>query len=183
MERNRDGIILIFSFLVVLGLVSFALCIAAEFKRSKKKDIRLDGKLCYLPGSHAFGLGISALICLFIAQMIGNLIICTKFCVGRERGCSSCKPKNSTIATVFLSFSWISFVIAVMLIVAGTSMSRTQPFREGWLDGECYIVKDGVYVGSGILVLFTVGSTLLSAFMTLRNTKVDLGQKIHAQVE
>lgn len=45
----------------------------------QKKDLRFDGKLCYLPGSVAFELGIGALICLLMAQVIGNLMICRIF--------------------------------------------------------------------------------------------------------
>lgn len=51
----------------------------------------------------------------------------------------------------------------MILISAATSMSRSQAFGEGWLDGECYLVKDGVYVGSAILALVALASTLGSS--------------------
>lgn len=35
MERNRLDITLILTFVIVIALLSFALCIAAEFKKSK----------------------------------------------------------------------------------------------------------------------------------------------------
>lgn len=188
MERNRLDVALIFTFVILIVLLSFALCIAAEFKKSKKKDIRLDGKLCYIPKSDAYGLGVAALVCLFAAQIMSNLFICKKFCFGRDRSCSStnssCKPRFSAIAILLLSVSWISFVICAILASAATSMSQSQPYGDGWLDGECYIVKDGVYIGSGILALFAVGTTLLSTIITSKNTQVDhVTQKIHAQVE
>lgn len=69
----------------------------------------------------------------------------------------------------------VSFVIAVTLISTATSMSRKQSYGEGWLDGECYLVKQGIYIGSGILVLVTVGSTLGLAITTMRKSQVEEG--------
>ncbi|KAM7464631.1 hypothetical protein LguiA_032752 [Lonicera macranthoides] len=182
MERQKFGFAVIFSVIIIFGLASFAMCVAAEFKRSKKEDLRLDGKWCYLPGSGAFGCGSAALVLLFIAQIIGNLILCRKCCSGGER--SSCKAKNQTIPIIFISLSWISFGTAVILIGAATSMNGRQAFGKGWLDGECYIVKDGVFIGSGILVLITLSSTLVSGILELRKSQVEQGQKVHhAQVE
>ncbi|XP_019262383.1 PREDICTED: uncharacterized protein LOC109240198 [Nicotiana attenuata] len=109
----------IFPLLVFFGFISFSLCIAAEFKKSKKWN----------------------------------------------GGCR------------------ISFGIAVILIGASTSMSRNQHFGEGWLDGECYIVKDGVYTGSAILVLVTLSSTLGSAIMRIRKrNQVEQDSKVLQQV-
>ncbi|CAK9143711.1 unnamed protein product [Ilex paraguariensis] len=181
MERNQYGFVLIFSVVIALGLVSFSLCFAAEFKRSKKGDLRIDGKLCYLPESGAFVLGIAALICLFIAQILGNVLVCRNLCSGRQR--SSCKAKKPTSSSTFLVLSWISFGIALILIGAATSMNQRQPFGEGWLDRECYIVKDGVYIGSAVLVLITVSSSLVSAILTKMKSQLEKGQKVHAQVE
>lgn len=76
----------------------------------------------------------------------------------------------------------MSFGIAVVLMSVAISMSRSQPYGKGWLDGECYLVKDGTYIGSAILVLITIGSTLGSAITTKRKNQTDEGQKIHAQV-
>lgn len=189
MERNRPDIALILTFVIVIAFLSFALCIAAELKKSKKKDVRLDGRLCYIPKSDAYGLGIAALVCLFAAQIMSNFFICKKFWFGRDRSCSStisrsCKPRFSAISILLLSVSWISFVICAILVSAATSMSQSQGFGDGWLDGECYIVKDGVYIGSGILALFAVGTTLVSSITTSNNTQVDpVTPEIHAQVE
>ncbi|XP_009800519.1 protein MODIFYING WALL LIGNIN-1-like [Nicotiana sylvestris] len=179
MEKHQ----VIFPLIVFFGFISFSLCIAAEFKKSKKKDLRLDGKYCYFLGSAAFGLGIAALTCLFIAQFIGNLLICRKL-FSRDKTENSSKVENkSIIAGLFLALSWISFGIAVILIGASTSMSRNQHFGEGWLDGECYIVKDGVYTGSAVLVLVTLSSTLGSAIMRIRKrNQVEQDRKVLQQV-
>lgn len=75
----------------------------------------------------------------------------------------------------------MSFGIAVILMGGGMSMSRRQPYGKGWLDGECYLVKDGTYIGSAILVLVTIGSTLGSAIISKRKGQADKGLKVHAQ--
>ncbi|KAL6985571.1 hypothetical protein U1Q18_018947 [Sarracenia purpurea var. burkii] len=167
------------SAMAALGVVSFALCVASEFKRTKRKDLKLDGGLCYLPGSRAFGFGIAALICLFGAQIIGNFIICAEFWSREKRiGCRAPKP---TVACAFLLLSWISFGISVILIGAATSMNKRQPYGEGWLDGECYVAKDGVYIGAAILVLVALCSTLASITVTNKKREVEQGRKIYAR--
>ncbi|CAK9138800.1 unnamed protein product [Ilex paraguariensis] len=181
METPQYGFLLIFSLVTTLGLISCSFCIAAEFKRSKEDSLRINGTLCYLPGSTAFGFGVAALIFLFIAQIIGNVIVCKNFCSGRRR--SSCKAEKPSIASIFLVLSWISFGVATILIGAATSMTRRQPLGEGWLDGECYIVKDGVYSGSAVLVLITVSSQLISLILITKKSQVEKDQKVHTQVE
>ncbi|XP_028104890.1 uncharacterized protein LOC114303911 isoform X2 [Camellia sinensis] len=104
MAKKHYGFVLILSIIIALGVVSFAFCIASEFKRTKRKDLKLDGKLCFLPGSHAFEYGIAALICLFVAQITGNLIICWNFCSGEKT--TGCKAKSPTKAFTFLLLSW-----------------------------------------------------------------------------
>ncbi|XP_009768236.1 protein MODIFYING WALL LIGNIN-1-like [Nicotiana sylvestris] len=150
-----------------LGLVSITLCIVAEFKKTKKKDLRFDGKLCYLPGSTvAFELGIGALICLLMAQVIGNLMICRIFF---SRDSWKAKKNPTLLINGFICLlSWISFVMAIILIGAASSMSKSQPFGEGWVDGECYIVKEGVYIISAILVFVTLSSTLVPLIFKIR---------------
>lgn len=71
---------------------------------SQVGDLKLDGKLCSLPGSHAFGFGIAALLCLLFAQIMGNLIICLSSCLREKRG--SCKSRAAGIAKILLFFSW-----------------------------------------------------------------------------
>ncbi|KAL8521484.1 hypothetical protein ACS0TY_011848 [Phlomoides rotata] len=146
--------------ITVAAFLAFTLCLTAEFKKSKKNDLKLDGKLCYLPASPAFGLGIAALICLSIAQVIATFFISRNFC-SRKRNASKV-GRNPTVSCALLFFSWISFGVSIILISAATSMSQSQAFGEGWLDGECYLVKDGVYVGSAILALVALGSSTLA---------------------
>ncbi|KAH6792229.1 hypothetical protein C2S52_002706 [Perilla frutescens var. hirtella] len=175
---NQYNFILFFSAIIASALISFALCLAAELNKSKKNDLRFNGKLCYLPQSSAFGLGIAALICLSIPQIIGSFFICRKF---HLKECS--KVKKPSFSCILMVLSWISFGIAVVLISGASSMSRSQQFGEGWLDGECYLVKDGVYVGSALLGLLALGSTLGSGAITMRQTQAEEDRKVHAQVD
>lgn len=57
----------------------------------------------------------------------------------------------------------VSFLIAVALISAATSMNREQRYGKGWLNGDCYTVKDGVYIGSAVLALVAICCILGSA--------------------
>ncbi|PKI57266.1 hypothetical protein CRG98_022363 [Punica granatum] len=141
MQRSRFSLFLVFGATVVLlGLTSFVACMAAEIKKAKKKDLKLDGKLCYLPGSRAFMYGVIALVCLSAAQIIGNLAIC-KIIWSREKR-SSYGKKNPIAPTVLLVLSWISYGLVILLLTGATSMSRRQGYGKGWLSGECYLVKD-----------------------------------------
>lgn len=172
----------IFSIIISLSFafLSFIFCIASEIKRNKKEDLRWNGKLCYLPSSKAFGLGIAALVSLFLAQIIGNSILFKNCC---SRGKRNVQFKLPVIAKLLLLISWVCFGISVILLIAATSMNRRQPYGIGWLNGECYIVKGGIYAGSGILILVTIGSVIGSALSTIKTNQAEQqGHKIHAQM-
>ncbi|XP_027359828.1 uncharacterized protein LOC113868443 [Abrus precatorius] len=171
---------LIFFIIVSLsiGLVSFALCIVSEIKRNKKEDLRWNGKLCYLPSSPAFRLGMASIVSLFLAQIIGNSILFKNYC---SEGKRNAQYKIPVVARILLLISWLSFGIAVILLIAATSMSRRQHYGEGWLNGECYLVKGGTYTGSAILIIVTVGTLIGSAVSTIKTNQADQGRKIHAQ--
>lgn len=60
-------------------------------------------------------------------------------------------------------------------------MSRAQPYGEGWLDGECYLVRDGVYLSSGVLSLLAVFTLIGAASITITNNQVlDQAHKTNA---
>lgn len=62
-------------------------------------------------------------------------------------------------------------------------MSRKQPYGKGWLDRECYLVKDGVFVDSGGLVLVSSGSIVAAAIVSSQiKTQVEQRRKVHAQI-
>ncbi|KAJ6427857.1 hypothetical protein OIU84_023293 [Salix udensis] len=101
MAKHQYGLLLFFSTIVSLSLVSFVSCILAESKKAKKEDLKLSNKLCELPQSHAFGFGIAALTWLVIAQVVGNVMICA-----HSRHRENSKAMKPKIATGLLVFSW-----------------------------------------------------------------------------
>nr|GMC54128.1 Glutamate receptor 3.1 like [Ipomoea batatas] len=104
MENHPYIFPLLVSVVVSLGFVSCTLCVAAEFKKSKVKDLSVDGKLCSLPESAAFRLGLAALACSSVAQIVGNLFLCGKF-MSMERECGCGKTKKPKTAIFFLVLS------------------------------------------------------------------------------
>ncbi|KAB2017748.1 hypothetical protein ES319_D08G184200v1 [Gossypium barbadense] len=169
MGKHPLGCVLMFSVLASLGLVSFAACLVAEAKRSK---------MCFLPRkSDAFELGVAASVSLCTAQIIGNVLLCASY----WWRANTRKPTKPTLTAILLAISWISFGVAAILISAATSMSRAQPYGEGWLDGECYLVRDGVYLSSGVLSLLAVFTLIGAASITITNNQVlDQAHKINA---
>ncbi|RDX72991.1 hypothetical protein CR513_47458 [Mucuna pruriens] len=176
--RCKFMLIFFIIFPLSLGLVSFTLCIGSEIKRNKKEDLRWNGKSCHLPSSPAFGLGIASLVCLALAQCVGNSILFKNYCSGGKR---NAQYKIPVVARILLLISWLSFGIAIILLIATTSMNKRQPYGEGWLNGECYLVKRGTYAGSAILILVTIGSLIGSALLTMKSNQAEQGHKIHAQ--
>lgn len=47
----------------------------------------------------------------------------------------------------------VCFGLAMILLGTGTSMNNWQRYGEGWLDGDCYLVRTGVYLGVAALVI------------------------------
>ncbi|XP_076959330.1 protein MODIFYING WALL LIGNIN-1-like [Bidens hawaiensis] len=160
------------TFIISLSVASFVLCIMCELKKSKKKELRVDGELCYLPQSQAFGYGITASVCSSIAQILG-----TGFFISCRRSIDF-KSSRTSVACILLLLSWASFFIMMILTGTATSMNRRQAVGEGWVDGVCYLVKNSVYVGSGILVLTAMTSTLASCYLMINKSRA-----VHAQVK
>ncbi|CAE5959327.1 unnamed protein product [Arabidopsis arenosa] len=151
-QDNRNGrpkFSLFFMFIFLFGLAAFFLCLSAEFQKAKGKDLKWDGESCYLPENRAFGLGIAALVCVFVAQIVGNVVICR---------------------------------VAVTLISVGASMNREQRYGKGWLNRECYLVKDGVFAASGFLCVMTLAAILGAfAFKVKPSLQVATHDKHHTQ--
>ncbi|CAA0838287.1 Protein of unknown function (DUF1218 [Striga hermonthica] len=180
---NQYSFILFSSAIIISGLVYSALCFAAEFKKLKKNDLRSDGNLCYLPRSPAYELGFGALICLCLAQFVGNLFVCKKHFQWRWRFNRVCEVRKPSVPCLLLVFSWINFGVAIILIGVATSMSQSQAFGDGWLNGECYLVKNGVYIGSAFLGLLALGLILGSGAIVVRRVQAEEHKKVHAKID
>ncbi|XP_071705486.1 protein MODIFYING WALL LIGNIN-1-like [Rutidosis leptorrhynchoides] len=161
---------LIITFIISLSIASFALCIVCESKKSEN-ELRIDGDLCFLPQSQAFGYGIVALVCSSFAQIIG-----TGFFILRRRSIDI-KNSKTSYASILIFSSWIIFLISLILAGTAISMNKKQKYGEGWVGGTCYLVKNGIFVGSGILVLIAMISTLCSYLLFNKSTVV------HAQLK
>ncbi|KAG7593593.1 Copper amine oxidase N-terminal [Arabidopsis thaliana x Arabidopsis arenosa] len=158
-QDNRNGRLkfsLFFMFIFLFGLAAFFLCLSAEFQKAKGKDLKWDGESCYLPENRAFGLGIAALVCVFVAQIVGNVVICRGYLKTDKTG-------TTLLCIILLLFSWVNFAVAVTMISIGASMNREQRYGKGWLNRECYLVKDGVFAASGFLCVTTLAA-ILGAF-------------------
>lgn len=73
------------------------------------------------------------------------------------------KITDLTLPTVLLLLSWSNFVVVVLILSTAISMSRAQAYGEGWLDEDCYLVKDGVFAASGCLAILGLGALTISA--------------------
>ncbi|XP_030472063.2 protein MODIFYING WALL LIGNIN-1 [Syzygium oleosum] len=183
MGNRRPGLaaLLLSLAIVSLGVAAALSSIAAEIKKTKLRQLKWDGKLCYLPGSDAFKYGVAALACLSVAQVVGYAAICAGFCSRDRKGVERRKGKRLTIKAALFVVSWTSFGVATVVLGAAASMSRDQPYRRGWLNGECYLVRDGVFVASAVLVAIASGSTLCLAVMSMKKGRIEQDLKLHPQ--
>lgn len=67
-------------------------------------------------------------------------------------------------------------MVVVLILSTAISMSRAQPYREGWLEEDCYLVKDGVFAASGCLAILGLGALTISA------TKIKVNKQQLVQV-
>lgn len=120
MEKPHHRKTPIICFIVILlGVTAFACSLAAEFKKVKDKDMKVDGSMCHLPRSPAFGLGIAALVCLSVAQIIGTSVGATRLCTGDK------KPTGSQLLPhTFLVLSWSVFAFSCSYITLGMTVSN-----------------------------------------------------------
>ncbi|XP_068634387.1 protein MODIFYING WALL LIGNIN-1-like [Aristolochia californica] len=161
-----------------LGLIAVSTTAAAEFKKTKAKDIKLDGRLCSLPSSPAFGLGVVASICLLTAQIVGTTLIGARF-RSRDKDPNdnfNLTSRAKSLGVLLLLLSWTTLGFAEILVGVGASMNREQKYGHGWLEEECYVVKNGVFMGAAVLSLVTVVFILGAAFAIRRRCpQVDAG--------
>ncbi|KAF5450863.1 hypothetical protein F2P56_031180 [Juglans regia] len=151
-----------------LGLVSAATGFAAEATRIKPSQVQINDRLyqCVYPRSPATALGSTAVLALIIAKIIINV----------STGCSCCKrssiPSNSssTALLIFSVFSWITFVVAIILLVAAVALNNKNGAESIHSEYACYVVKPGVFAGGALL---SVASVVLGIayYLTLISVK------------
>ena len=56
--------------------------------------------------------------------------------------------------------------MAVILLATAASMNHGQRYGRGWMDGDCYVARSGVFGGASCLVVVTALITLGLTFAT-----------------
>ncbi|XP_044497930.1 uncharacterized protein LOC123220010 [Mangifera indica] len=165
MERK---VLVVCCFVGFLGLLSAATGFGAEATRIKGSEVHVTGSSqCSYPRSPALGLGLTAVASLLIAQIT----------ISVATGCFCCRQSpdltqsNWKIALVCFVVSWITFVIAFLLLLTGAALND-QNGEEGLYFGSyyCYVVKPGVFAGGAVLALATVALGILY-YLNLNSVK------------
>jgi hypothetical protein len=158
--------------------------------RVQGKDMKVDGSLCSLPRSSAFVLGVAAIAFLFVAQLVGTTAAVTakpkKSSAARGRVAlvgllvlswyvnmtthgnivrSQCDQGANRIADESevrgrTDMRRASFAVTVILLATAASMNHGQRSGRGWMDGDCYVARNGVIGAAAALVVVTVLITL-----------------------
>ncbi|XP_020243662.1 uncharacterized protein LOC109821907 isoform X2 [Asparagus officinalis] len=103
-----------------------------------------------------------------IAQVIINTVA----------GCICCKrnsrpsDRNWSVALVSFAVSWITFIIAFLLLLSGAALNDQKDEQNMYLGDYCYIVKPGVFSGGAVLSLASValGIIYYVALSSSKNT-------------
>ncbi|THU72818.1 hypothetical protein C4D60_Mb04t16200 [Musa balbisiana] len=165
MERKAMAVSVAVGF---LGLLSAALGFAAEATRIKASDVKATaGGECVYPNSPALALGLISALALMIAQVIINTVA----------GCICCKkhsqPSSSNWTVGLISFfaSWVSFIIAFLLLLTGAALNDQRGKERKYFGGnDCYVVKPGVFSGGAVLSLASVALGIIYYVALLSKT-------------
>ncbi|XP_028549776.1 uncharacterized protein LOC110093731 [Dendrobium catenatum] len=118
--------------------------------------VRIPGQ-CRYPDSPTVFLGLASAIAVVIAQATISIIA----------GCICCKRNantsdtNWTVALISFVASWITFIIAFLLLLTGVALNDLKSVDQNNFDDYCYIVKPGVFSGGAIFSLASVSLGIL----------------------
>ncbi|KAH7853866.1 hypothetical protein Vadar_007467 [Vaccinium darrowii] len=170
MDRNAK---LVCSVVGFLGLLSAALSFAAEGTKTTVSEIQLtpNGNGCVFPSSPALGLGLAAAVVLLTAQIIINV---TTGCICCRRG-SYQSNSSWTVALICFVVSWITFVIAFLMILTGAALNQPAGEENMYFGNNyCYVVKPGVFAGAAVLSLASVALGIVY-YLALDRAKIENG--------
>ncbi|KAI8565212.1 hypothetical protein RHMOL_Rhmol03G0242600 [Rhododendron molle] len=169
MERKDKVVCSVVGF---LGLLSAALSFAAEGTKTTVSQVVFTSPTsCIYPSSPALGLGLAAAVTLLLAQIIINV---TSGCICCKRG-SYQSNSSWTIAVICFVVSWITFVIAFLMILTSAALNE-QGGEENMYFG-CYVVKPGVFAGAAVLSLATVALGIVY-YLALESAKIKIGSLV-----
>ncbi|XP_073102791.1 protein MODIFYING WALL LIGNIN-1 isoform X2 [Elaeis guineensis] len=107
---------------------------------------------CIYPRSPALALGLTATVALVMAQAIINTVA----------GCICCKKHrhpsdtNWTVALISFIISWVTFIIAFLLLLTGAAFNDQHGVQGMYLGDYCFVVKAGVFSGGALMSLTSV---------------------------
>ncbi|KAJ1702795.1 hypothetical protein LUZ63_002574 [Rhynchospora breviuscula] len=164
MEKKKDELLksrlITCLIVVVFSTAAFSCGLTAEFNKVKVKDMKVDGSLCSLPRTPAFGLGIAAVVCMSVAQIVGTVVGGAWLCAMDNKF----SIRKNWIALAYLISSWLCYGLAAVMLGTGASMNSGQPYRKGWMDGDCYLVKNGIFGTASSIAIFA--SIIILGFTT-----------------
>ncbi|MFQ6655533.1 hypothetical protein Gotur_026049 [Gossypium turneri] len=165
---EKKGIILCFV-VVLLGIISTGAGFAAEVTRVKASQVKVDvlGQ-CSYPKSPALGLSLISAGTLLIGKII-IIIAAGCFCCRRTDPSHS---SNHTKALTFYIISWITFIIAIGLLLKDIALNN-QVDEVTTSDGRhyCYVIKPGVFTAGPVYAALSSSFGVLY-YLTL-NSKQD----------
>ncbi|ERN15629.1 hypothetical protein AMTRI_Chr03g51040 [Amborella trichopoda] len=150
-----------------LGVVATVLGFAAEAKHVRAADVRMTDTSCIYPRSPALALGLTAAVALMLAQVILNTAAGCICCQRRPQAPSN---PNWMIALICFIVSWITFVIAFLLFLAGAALNDQHGDESTYFGGYCFVVKSGVFSGGAILSLSSVALGIIY-YVSLSSSK------------
>ncbi|KAJ8650568.1 hypothetical protein MRB53_003591 [Persea americana] len=165
MERNVVLVCVSASF---LGVLAAALGFAAEGTRIKVSDVQwATSNTCTYPKSPALALGLTSALALLVAQIIINTAAGC-FCYKKYSYPSASKW---TIALISFVISWVTFVIAFLLLLTGAALNDQRGEQQTYFGDYCFVVKGGVFSGGAVcsLVCVSLGITYYLALSLAKN--------------
>ncbi|XP_020593785.1 uncharacterized protein LOC110033943 [Phalaenopsis equestris] len=136
-----------------LGLLSAALAFAAEATRIRASDVKTKNPdQCIYPKSPAVYLGLFSALAIAMALVVINFVT----------GCVFCKRNSNhhntdrTVALISFVVSWVTFVIAFLLLLTGSALNDQKGMEKMYLGNYCYVLKPGVFSGGAFLSLASV---------------------------
>ncbi|KAJ7520143.1 hypothetical protein O6H91_20G068700 [Diphasiastrum complanatum] len=160
MLKLQRSDIIVCTAIILLGVVAAVLGLIAETKRIKASQVISSNGHCIYPSNSALLLGVIAAFSLLLGQVIANV---AGGCICCIRGANGPYPSSSskTIAILSLILSWVTFLNAFVLLLAGASLQNRHQQDDQWFGGRCFVVKPGVFVTGALLSLATAGFGLV----------------------
>ncbi|XP_042415727.1 protein MODIFYING WALL LIGNIN-1-like [Zingiber officinale] len=156
----------------LLGFLSAALAFAAEATRIKASDVEQTRQFrCTYPKSPALALGLLSAFALIVAQVIINTVAGCICCTKHPRPSGN----NWMVALICFITSWVSFVLAFLLLLTGVALNDRRTLERRYFDNdECYVVKPGVFAG-GAVSSFTSVALAIVYYVALSSKNAQTG--------